>query len=410
MMGAILLARRSQHGSLESCNCRVLIVVILVGGLACGEPPNRTPSSSLGDWSVITTVDAATGAFANAYDAVLLSDGALAIADIADQQVKLFDQRGELVSALGRHGRGPGEFEGLNSIVLGPADTILAYDGHLSRLTVISSSGTLVYTESYRELVPPTSKLIAVVDTGQLLLLGETTPGPRQRAEGVVTDSTLLLVVDRRSRVVKDLGTIPLRRLIVDGTGAAVLVTSSPIPVAVTVGVCGDRVLVAYGDDSELHWYRVDSASHEVASVNLTREPVDDALLDSMIEAVTRRGATDLSRRAAQAQERHRRQLRNPYFWSAALDIDASVWLRLGKSRGDSTARWLNVDMRGNVTERPAIHSPGRILSMNERTILVHTTGEDGLGAFSVLSRPEPRAVSRCDEVSRDAVNGGLIG
>jgi hypothetical protein len=274
---------------------------------------------------------------------------------------------------------------------------------------VISSSGTLVYTESYREVVPPTSKLIAVVDTGQLLLLSETTPGPRQRAEGVVTDSTLLLVVDRKRRVVKDLGMIPLRRLIVDGTGAAVLVTSSPIPVTVTVGVCGDRILVAYGDDSELHWYNVDSGSHEVASVNLTRETIDESLLDSVVGAVTRR-ATDLSRRAAQAQERHRPQLRNPFFWGAALDVVASDWLRPGKSRNDSMARWLNVDMRGNVTERPAIRLPGRILSMNERTILVHTTDEDGLGTFRVLSRPEPRPASRCDEVNRRAVNGGPIG
>jgi hypothetical protein len=66
--------------------------------------------------------------------------------------------------------------------------------------------------------------------------------------------------------------------------------------------------------------------------------------------------------------------------------------------------------MRGNVTERPAIRLPGRILSMNEQTILVHTTDEDGLGTFRVLSRPEPRPASRCDGVSRDAVNGGPIG
>ena len=78
--------------------------------------------------------------------AVRMSDGRVAVANSGSSEIRIFSDTGELITAIGGPGDGPGEFRSLNRIFLLPGDSILASDFALDRLSVFSPDGSLVRT------------------------------------------------------------------------------------------------------------------------------------------------------------------------------------------------------------------------------------------------------------------------
>ena len=78
--------------------------------------------------------------------AVRMSDGRVAVANSGSSEIRIFSDTGELITAIGGPGDGPGEFRSLNHIFLLPGDSILASDFALDRLSVFSPHGDLVRT------------------------------------------------------------------------------------------------------------------------------------------------------------------------------------------------------------------------------------------------------------------------
>jgi hypothetical protein len=70
-----------------------------------------------------------------------LSDGRVVIADGGSTELRVFSPTGEFVRAIGRLGRGPGEFDGI-LFMLRTADTLVVHD-RTSRLQIYDASGTL---------------------------------------------------------------------------------------------------------------------------------------------------------------------------------------------------------------------------------------------------------------------------
>jgi hypothetical protein len=60
--------------------------------------------------------------------------GQIAVAELQDRRIRIFDHSGRLIQSLGREGSGPGEFRSVSSIGWF-SDTIWAYDGRARRLT-----------------------------------------------------------------------------------------------------------------------------------------------------------------------------------------------------------------------------------------------------------------------------------
>lgn len=75
------------------------------------------------------------------------SDGRFLLADRLDPgSLKIFSPTGEYVGRLGRHGRGPGEFQLVNLFLRLPADSVEVIDIGLMRGTLLSPSLVLVRT------------------------------------------------------------------------------------------------------------------------------------------------------------------------------------------------------------------------------------------------------------------------
>lgn len=70
--------------------------------------------------------------------AALDSEGRIYLRGNFSTHVHVYDAEGRYLTTLGREGEGPGEFEGINGFVVGPADSLFVFDALLMRLSVFS--------------------------------------------------------------------------------------------------------------------------------------------------------------------------------------------------------------------------------------------------------------------------------
>lgn len=156
-------------------SCRLLTSTMLIlVGVGCGAGVDDSPSgfaardsagirivenaaSAWGEgdeWRLsaepVVHIGAVEGAdhylFSEIRDAARFPDGRIAVANRGSNQIRIFDERGTFLRALGGTGGGPGEFERLTAIEILPGDSILAYDYTTHRLTVFGPEGEVART------------------------------------------------------------------------------------------------------------------------------------------------------------------------------------------------------------------------------------------------------------------------
>lgn len=74
-------------------------------------------------------------------DAVRLVDGSIVLADGGSSQLRVYGANGDFLRAIGRPGRGPGEFSDLDAVWLLPPDSIAAHDREQGRVLIFDASG-----------------------------------------------------------------------------------------------------------------------------------------------------------------------------------------------------------------------------------------------------------------------------
>jgi len=84
-------------------------------------------------------------------DAVRLTDGRIVVANGGSYELRYYDPVGAHLKSVGRVGDGPGEFQGLDDLIVLPGDSLLVVDFGLSRVTLLDGTGALLATYS----VPP---------------------------------------------------------------------------------------------------------------------------------------------------------------------------------------------------------------------------------------------------------------
>ncbi len=93
-----------------------------------------------------------------------LSDGRVVVADGETRELRFFDDAGEHLTTSGRQGGGPGEFQNIGLVWLGPADTLWIYDFNSRRLSTLDANGA--YLDGY--ILRPPGQFQAVLPAGRL--------------------------------------------------------------------------------------------------------------------------------------------------------------------------------------------------------------------------------------------------
>ncbi|MCC6929156.1 MAG: hypothetical protein IT359_09220 [Gemmatimonadaceae bacterium] len=176
--------------------------------------------------------------FSNIAGVVRLGDGRVVVGDASTNELRVFDQSGDLVRKLGRKGRGPGEFDGLLKLVR-VADTVGAVD-RAGRLQIFAPDGSLL-----RSVARPAFRVGALAFQGSyfadwtLLAFGYPEPPDMTRSRSIAPMTVGLVSPDGRDQRIID--TLPGVEVVRSGGGPPLPVQFAPQSYLVVAGerACG---------------------------------------------------------------------------------------------------------------------------------------------------------------------------
>lgn len=216
---------------------------------------NRAPAQWRVEQKPLLVIGGAEGDGAAELSAVVgvarLRDGALAVANQATNEIRLFDARGTYLRALGRRGQGPGEFDRLSQLFR-VADTVVGVD-RSRRGAVFAPDGTLLCSlpiPLYDQGQFPT--YVGFFDDGSVALLAlDPPPADTSKRELVATGT---LGVRRENGATVRLDRIPMYEVRKQG-GNFSPVFLGPV---YRVATAGDRVCVGWAARWEVTCYARD--------------------------------------------------------------------------------------------------------------------------------------------------------
>lgn len=287
---------------------------------------------------------------------VRLGDGRVAVANGATNELRFYGPDGRFISAAGRTGQGPGEFEGLGGLWGLPGDTLVAYDMQLRRLSRFDPNGGFLGSAmipSPVELEYP--QVIGAFDDGHLLLMTAKGVGPDARP-GTRRDSVHLFRIRADGTIRDSLGAFPSNDILVStgGTEGRSWTSVSWLPMGrrSTFAAGGDRLIVARSDAWEIEVRRPDGGLRRLVRRPLAREP----LAREEVDAVLERTAAEIRVRDSAYAARYREMMSKaewPAYKAAYGSVlaarDGSLWVGEVEASDTEPRRWTVLDPDGRL-------------------------------------------------------------
>lgn len=147
---------------------------------------NTSPGWSLSEQPLVeigVRFGAESHTLSNVGDVIRLPGDRIAVVNTGTAQIRVYSISGEHLQDLGRSGDGPGEFRRVRRLWVTPHDSVMAYDGSLSRVTVYAPDLSLVRTMAIRPQGGASQAFVLrSFDDGQLLVDEIIRPPGRPRA------------------------------------------------------------------------------------------------------------------------------------------------------------------------------------------------------------------------------------
>lgn len=263
--------------------------------------------------------------FSGIVGAIRLDDGRIVVADRGSNQVRIFDERGEFIRAVGGEGKGPGEFEHIRGLSRCGADSIFAFDLNW-QTKIFDLAGELVREMRIHE---PGSMggpyALSCSRTGHFVITGwgEQT-SIEARMIGLYRATAPISILDRDGELLLDLGEFPSSERIGHQHGS----NPHPFGKSTVLALGPERVYVGTGDVFEIMVYSFDGEL-----VRLIRGPAEDLQIRSEHLAAYRRqriSQVDAARRPALERELQEMPMPRtfPAFSALRLDTDGNLWVR----------------------------------------------------------------------------------
>ncbi len=290
--------------------------------------------------------------FSGTVIAVELGDGRIAGANQGTSEVRFYDARGERLNTVGRRGSGPGEFEQIASLSVGPGDSLLVFDRSTRRLSVLAPTGEMVRSAMI-DLGQGTlaTRMIGALPDGRLLV-SPARSGREPTSSGPVRDSVDLRVVVPDGSV-SVVGRFPGSEAVLDvqtqnGQVISVNIAAVPFGRSSRFGAVDSLAVVAPSDHYEVDLYSPSGRLVRRLRREHTPEPVTAADL-----------AADLDRAGLpneDARVRYRKFLAKtpipktkPAYDRVMPGANGELWVRdyLGPDHRTRPGRWTVFDRGG---------------------------------------------------------------
>lgn len=312
-------------------------------------------------------------------DAARLEGGTVVVANAGTHQLRVFSGAGRPLRALGRRGRGPGEFEGLEGVHALPGGRIAAWDGALSRLSVFDSAGALLRVWSPREGLGFYPQALGTLADGRLVLAGGFDGRIPAGAE-VWRDTTTVRVVSPQDDAWTSLGRFPRAEYVVARPGGMIMVHPRPFARETRVAAAADRIYLSTAETPEVRVYDGEGRLRGLFRFAASPVPVTGEDVRAYRDLLLSVGAP------AELREAQRRILdalpfpeTMPPVRSLEVDPEGHLWIEEPR-RGDGAARsrWRVMDADGRTlatVELPAI----RVTQIGMDFVLGVARDEDGV-------------------------------
>jgi len=315
----------------------------------------------------------------------VLSDGGALVGDFGSGSIYRIGHDGSVVASWGRKGEGPGEYQGLDAMLL-RGDSVFVSDGRLLRVTILSLEGVVYATRPLPGAF--LHQVSTILADGRLLLIpGDGYSAISETRPEWVFERKPILAVSLHAASVDTLAELPhLRRWY--GTRGA---SPGPIPVKGRAAGFADGFAWSRSDGPEVRWY--DRTGRLVQIARWTEEPVPltqegrRRMATRLEDALRGRGdATFVATQLAELEQgfdRHAGPL--PYWDSFHVDRQGNAWLREYSLPGEPSSRWRVLARDGTlagVIELPDVTS---ILDITHDRILAVRLNELDVPAVVML-------------------------
>lgn len=316
---------------------------------------------------------------------VRLSDGRLVVANASSNEIRVFDGTGKHLHTSGRAGSGPGEYQSIGGILLGPGDSVLVSDIPVRRLTVLDGDGNVGRSFSLGgmggQFVPMNGKIDfatpvgwfsdgSVVGMSMSFSIGQT-------RQGTYRDTMLVIRYGADGAVKDTLGGFP--GIEMEQMTFTIQGRSFPAPTAVPLGrqttsvVHGNRFYVAQNNSWEIEVRGLDGVLQSLIRADVPATPItaadQDANRKEQLEAIEGNPAT--RNLPAQIMSQFKTRIEQakypatlPFFTALLADVDGNLWAQETTPPAQKLNRFAVVDSSGRFLGRvtmPAKFQPGYI-------------------------------------------------
>jgi hypothetical protein len=346
---------------------RPLPISLAVFGLAAGcsrasgDAVYRDPAfASAPEWRVATDSGVMIGRedagpkyqLFNVLSAVRRPDGAIVVGD-GTGELRFYDASGRFVHAVGRKGRGPGEFQIPDLLVLIHGDSLAVWDGSQDRVSVFDSAGVLGRTVEPRFERGYFPNVVAIFAGGGLAVKTGSNARAMAQRSGMVPDSAGFGVLGPDGAMVRDLGRVAVGNVYVTHAGNMYSWSTPPFGRELYTAGSPAALYVADGGTNRISIYAPDGRQVGTIEGPFAPRPVTSADLRRLKKEKLDQ-ATDPARHALLEQGLNRTPApdRTPSIGAVAADRDGLVWVQEYPRPGAAEVHWAVVHPDGRVAAR----------------------------------------------------------
>lgn len=274
------------------------------------------------------------------------ADGRIIVAD-RETAVYAFSDAGHLIRVIGGNGKGPGEFESIDGVSVGPGDSLFVLDSDLGRLSAFEpETHQLAYT------VPVAGnsrsepwELLGVTDAGFLIEYSSAFWAPGS-GEGLGLDEerrAIVNLVNKRGAIVKDsVISLPDHEKIVNASGGGISVASMPFGRTYSYDVGADGLLYSgWSDAIDIAMSTANGSTQGTIRRNHEAVPVTQEDIDVYLADVS-----DFGKQMIASADLPKTM---PAYETFTVDDQGRVWVKGYSTKDAPTTTWSVLSKEGAV-------------------------------------------------------------
>jgi len=303
-------------------------------------------------------------------DAFHLIDGRLAILNSGTREVRIFSTEGRHLASFGREGEGPGEFMLPTRMFPGPADSILVWDDHTARVTVLTPDQGFARTIRLDPL-PRGPKLVGVAEDGRLLVTGMY---PDQVQSGGITRiPQSYFIYSSSGEKLDSLGLTPGMAGLVRPSGDAVNVILPLVAPTTTFSLARGVLWLETGEVHGVEAHMLESGATHVITWTGPDLEMTDKYVEAIVNESVQSAPNEETRRRLRASYRQRPvPERIPATEKVLADELGRGWVELAPIPGvRQSGQWLVLSPSGDLEGRLVLSSGTTLLSPGEKSVLL---------------------------------------